>query len=40
MNLKPRAIDDRIRIAGYYVKSIPELDGWFVEYKGRIKSKE
>lgn len=35
---KEQPIEERIRIAGYYVRRIPELDSWFVEYKERIKT--
>ena len=34
-----KPIEDRIRNAGFYVNDIPELQGWFVKYKERMKSR-
>ncbi len=33
-----RLMEDRIRNAGFYVKRIPELQGWFAKYKERMIS--
>lgn len=33
-----RPIEDRIRNAGFYLKSIPELQGWFEGYRKKMES--
>ena len=33
-----RPIEDRIKNAGFYVRSIPELQGWFKGYKEKMES--